>query len=322
MKGLIEEIKLKGASRLAEASLLGDVRSVIYSRASRVALVPRVTHGLGVLTSQSPAEAGEGIVFRGRAARTPPTDEAGVEVDYRQQCGGLCSSFFVGWEGEPFLWARFSSAEGLTLNRLFEILLTRARRDLAHSHHGLILVEVLALLAPGDIHDRALRRSVDQGDVHTADHEHAPQYFKSHVILNDVKRRGDAAVQTIPLCIAGVGAAPSSTSGDEFDRISGLIFYDPPGAAADSKREGRMLTHSHAFGWRAQPALVGGLSAACGGGEGWEKKVAALEEEILPGALGSAPDYVVHLDDWSVLRAGLVKVFVTELGRIRALPVG
>jgi hypothetical protein len=317
---LIEEIKLKGASRRAEVCLLGDVRSVIYSRASHVAAVPSVTHGIGVLTPQAPADAGEGIVFRGHAARTPPTDEAGVEIDYRLTCGGMCSSFFVGWEGEPFLWAKFSSAEGVTLNRLFETLLERVRRDLPPAQHKLILVEVLALFAPYDIHDRALRKPVNEGDVDTADRQHAPQYFKAHVILNDLKRRGAPPEKSIPLCITGIGAGPGSVSDAEFKQLCRLIFYDAPGAAAGSKREGQARTHSHAFGWRDEPALVGGLSAALAGGSG-TGEVAAVENEILPEALCRAPDYVVHVDDWSMLRAALVKVFVTDLSRIRVQAV-
>lgn len=295
----------------ATVYVAGDIRRVIYSRADVLYEVPRVTNGLGALSARGPESAGEGIVFRGQTVLTPPDSNAGTRLSLVETGGGISTPFFIGWTGEAAGTGRFHRPEGISLYEIYESLLDQVNSVFAPRAHPLVFTEIIGLLRPRDIHDRALMKPVNAGDVLTTSPEHAPAYFKTKVISGDLNARGLSTDEPIPLCLVGAGYDPRLAA-DSFRDSGSLIFYTPPAlAGAPSPHEpARIKTHSHALGWRRRPELNALILSAAENDDSGAAAPGPGATAGLPLPAGP-PDYVVHLDDWSVFRAGVVRVFIT-----------
>lgn len=289
--------------------MVGDVRAVIESRADQVgALPPAATHGLGALSCGGPAGSGEGAALRGRVGVTPPTGGAGVDFFYRASSEGIATPFFMGWAGEPAAVGRISGAEGATVRQVYEaIFADMARR--AGPPAPLVFVELIGLFPASEIHDRALKAPVHAAHVAITDAAHAPDYFAFKIIQRDLRERGFAPGQILPLAIVGAGFDPSGAA-EGARRIERAAFYAPPQAAGGAAANASPLrTHSHALGWRAAPALCDALEGVARRDD-WRAAQRELDRAILPDLLRAPPDYVVHLDEWSRMVGGVVRVFV------------
>jgi hypothetical protein len=294
----------------------GDIRQVIYSRADVLFEVPPTTHGLGALSAHGVKDAGEGIAFRGRTVLTPPNSDAGTRLTLFETLEGIAAPFFIGWTGEAAGVGRFHSEEGISLYEIYESLFEQAGGVYAGSATPLVFTEIVGLLRPRDIHDRALMRSVDTGNVLTTSPEYASEYYKTRIILGDLLERGLSTEEPVAVCLVGAGYDPQLAAGPFRDSCS-LIFYTPPAlAGAPSAQEpARIKTHSHALGWRGQPALRE-LLLSDAPRDASELATPEFDERLASSLPATTPDYIVHLDDWSVFMAGVVRVFITPADKI------
>lgn len=283
----------------AEVFLIGDVRDVLYSRAEGVMALPNLVHGVGVCGEEDPITTGEGIVVRGRAAKTAPYTDAGIKVDYLTSSKGLYSPFLVGWNAEPSFTTQFLSESGISLTQVYHAIFQDIREREFLQDHKYIFVEMLASFKPEDIFDRALQRPVHQGHVLTTSTEHYASFFKARIIYNDLINRSASLDSLVPLCVVGIAYLCDSS----VEVVAGLnerVFYAPPVSAkpawpyASSDHAGsEILSHSHALGWRSEQ-----LPKSC---------LSRLDE-----LLQHHPDYLVHLDDWSIMRSATVKIYLAN----------
>lgn len=301
--------------RRSELFFIGDVRDVIHSRAARVRPLPELRHGLGACGTQDPATAGESIVVRGCCAATLPNEDAGIKIEYRASSQGFHTPFFLGWNGEPSLVTDFISDTGVTLNQIYQSIFTHLRRLGPPWNFEYVFIELIGLFKPHEISDRALQRPVDRGDVLTTTPEHAGSFFKSRIIYNDLVRRGESLEDLFPLCVVGVGHfRGASAAGNK--ALSERIFYRPPqiptAAPAHQARDiesDEVRTHNHALGWRGETSFAGRLLETLLSQSRSEAETEACEPD-LEELLSRRPDYLIHLDDWSVVTAAAVKIYL------------
>lgn len=294
---LLPESDLSENIQNAEVFLIGDVRDVLYSRAERVVALPNLVHGLGVCGEDDPVTTGEGIVVRGRAAKTAPDRDAGIKIDYLTSSKELFSPFLVGWNGEPSFTTQFTHESGISLTQVYQKIFMSLREQNLRQDHRYVFVEMLGSFKPEDIFDRALQHPVNQGNVLTTSTEHFPKFFKTRIIHNDLINRNAAVDSLVPLCVVGMAYlcdGPIAVA----DGLNERVFYPPPLSAkpaspdVPSEYTGlQILSHSHALGWRSEQLPTSRLSS-------------------LDKLLQHHPDYLVHLDDWSVMRSASVKIFL------------
>lgn len=305
--------------RRTETFFIGDVRDVIHSRAERVRALPSLSHGLGACGTDDPATAGESIVVRGRAAKTLPDADAGIKLQYGAGAEEFYTPFFLGWNGRPSLVARFASDAGVTLNQLYQSVFSRLAEDGRLPDFGYAFLELVGLFRPDDISDRALRRPVNRGDVLTTSAEHAPSFFKSRIIYQDLVGRRSSLDELFPLCVVGAGHFRDGTDAGT-DALSERIFYRPPRVDAARAPEetadrepARVLSHNHALGWLGQGSFAEQLLSSTQARSGPES--AAYDDYLLESLLKRQPDYLVHLDDWSMMRAGAANIYLAPRHR-------
>lgn len=283
----------------AEVFLIGDVRDVLYSRAERVVALPNLVHGVGVCGDEDPITTGEGIVVRGRAAKTAPDADAGIKVDYLTSSKSLYSPFLVGWNAEPSFNTQFIAESGISLTQVYQAIFQDIRERKFLQDHKYIFVEMLASFKPEDIFDRALQCPVNEDHVLTTSTEHFAKFFKARIIYNDLINRSASLDSLVPLCVVGI--AYLCDSPDQVAAgINERVFYAPPMSAkpgspdVSSDHAGyEVLSHSHALGWRSEQLPKSSLSR--------------LDE-----LLEHHPDYLVHLDDWSIMRSATVKIYLAN----------
>ena len=275
--------------------VVGDVRPVINSHAGRMTGMPKVTHGFGALSLHGPDEAGEGMVWRGRTGATPPRENAEAATGASDQ---FSTPFFLGWDGEPAAQGSFS-AEGSTLREMYERLFEEIPARYPPDSTSIILVEITGVAGASHLHDRALKKPVHEGNtLITA----LPwEYFSFRIIQEDLKRRGRPAGQLLTLAIVGAGYRPREQS-PTLQMFAETVFYEPPrvgnvavieglsGSSNNIEGAGKIKTHNHVMGW--------------------------LEEKILRVLLEAKPDYILHLDEWSQIARGSLRVFVPSLASI------
>lgn len=296
---LLAESDLRKNIQNAEVLLIGDVRDVLYSRAETVVALPNLFHGVGVCGEDDPITTGEGIVVRGRAAKTSPDPDAGVKVDYLTSSKGLYSPFLIGWNAEPSFTTQFSCESGISLTQVYQAIFQDIRERKLRQDHKYVFVEMLASFKPEDIFDRALQCPVDRGHVLTTSTEHFARFFKTRIIYHDLINRSASLDTLVPLCVVGM-AYLCDKPVKVVARLNERVFYPPPLSAkpalpdAPSDHAGnRILSHSHALGWRSEQLP--------------ENRHCGLDE-----LLEYHPDYLVHLDDWSVMRSATVKIYLAK----------
>lgn len=287
----------------AEVFLIGDVRDVVYSRAERVVALPNLAHGLGVCGEDDPITVGEGIVVRGRRAKTSPDADAGSKIDYLPSSKDLYSPFLVGWNAKPSFTTQFVSASGISLNQVYQAIFLDLRERKLLQDHRYVFVEMFGSFKPEDIFDRALQRPINRGHVLTTSTEHFEKFFKTKIIYNDLINRGTSLDSLIPLCVVGM-AYLGDISVEAVAGLNERIFYAPPVSAKPPSADAlddhvgpQVLSHSHALGWRSE--------------QSFKNRDSSLLDELLEGY----PDYLVHLEDWSIVRSATVNIYLAEKNR-------
>lgn len=303
--------------RRSNLFFIGDVRDVIHSRAARVRPLPELLYGLGACGTDDPATAGESIVVRGRYASTLPDSDAGIKIEYRTSSRGFHTPFFLGWNGEPSLATDFISDGGITLNQLYLSIFSHLRGLGPSWNFEYVFLELVGLFRPHEISDRALQRPVNQGDVLTTGPEHAERFFKSRIIYNDLDRRGESLEDLFPLCVVGIGhCRRASAVGDK--SLSERIFYRPPqipesapAREAHGAGSSEVRSHNHALGWRGESSVAERLLEVIRSEDRPEPEARARALDLEERLLSRRPDYLIHLDDWSVVTAAAVKIYLT-----------
>jgi hypothetical protein len=294
-----------------ETFVIGDVQAVLQCRADRLGALPTtVTHGIGALSTGDPAEVGEGIVLRGWTGATPPTAQAGTAFSYHPTTEQIATPFFIGWAGSPIAQGRVAGSAAMTLREVYATVFEQlwSRPNMAAA--PVIFLELIGLFSVAEIYDRALKAPVNIDHVLITDAEHAPHYFTFKIIQHDLHARNASPDQLLPLAVVGAGFNPQERAPD-LRRFERAAFYEPPRAAGAVQQEAAscMKTHSHALGWRAAPTLYAQLTQAARRAD-WYAPLHELDNVVLPELLQSPPDYVVHLDEWSQMVGGLIRVFV------------
>lgn len=311
-KSLAVELTLeRQAGALAlEAYVIGDVRPVIHSRADRLNPLPQaVTHGLGALSTDGPSSVGEGIVVRGWAGSTPPTARAGVKFSYQPTLERISTPFFAGWAGSPLTTGRFVGGAGATVRQLYEAVFAEVSSYPGLADSSVLFLEIAGLFPAAGIYDRALKAPVHTGDVLITDAEYAQRYFTFKIIQQDLLARDYPIDHLVPLLVVGMGFKPGMEAPD-LQRFEQAAFYEPPKSTqgVGTPQTPGVKTHSHALGWRDQAVLSEHLAQAYQRSN-WQAAFRAVDEQVLPDVLASPPDYVVHLDEWSQMLGGVVRVF-------------
>lgn len=318
------QIQLDGALdesiRRTMPILVGDVRDVIYSRAGRVSVMPHVSHGFGACGSEEPATVGESVVVRGCAAATPPDDSAGLKINYNPSTREFYTPFFCGWNGQPSLSTRFCLDPGITLNELYQSIFSHLSTLRLLPNPDYVFLELMGLFRPNEISDRALKRPVNQGNVLTTAAEHADRFFQTRIIFNDLASHRAMPDELVPLCIVGAGHCGDNSNLKD-DSISARIFYLPPYTPTTAYDPGQIRTHNHGLGWRSESQYVQRLLAFTQmEGRPGSGSIAG-EQELADQLLKHQPDYLVHLDDWSTVRAGIVKIYIAHNESFNVHPV-
>ncbi len=289
----------------AEATLVGDVQDVINSRTG-IALnaLPSTRLGIGLFSRSGSLMAGEGIITRRWVGLTEPTDEAGINVLWRESAYGFSTSFFAGIDG-PL------AASGPFLSRCRLLDLYRTCFKLAETQApfrgaALIFLEIVAAAQVEHIEDRAVRRPTDQGNVLITSAAHEDEYFKFGIIRKHLQRSGPGP-QIVPMMICGAGLQTASSEAS-VELLKDKVFYQPPVAAGLAPRSeaatGKDVTsHSHAVAW-AEEAFAPPVF----------EKTESAPAEILR-FYETRPDYLVHLDEWTELEYGWVNLYVAEAQR-------
>lgn len=309
------EWNLDKINKETEIFFVGNVQDVIFSRAKNTIRLPRLFNGFGACGTNNPATVGEGIIFRGCTAGTPANPLAGINIDYHIQLDEIYTPFFVGWNGSPSFIINFISETGITLNQLYQDIFSKIQRLESSENFEYVFLEIIGLFNPTDIFDRALQKRVDNGNVLTTLPENAGKFFKSRIIYSDLVSRNVSTAKLFPLFISGAGYFCKDSV--ELQPLRETVFYMPPQQmekteinASDSDIE-KVLTHNHALGWRGGESTAENLlSSICAGVQSADN--AQTVEDSVNELLKYEPDYLVHLDDWSILKAATVKVFLAD----------
>jgi hypothetical protein len=215
------------------------------------------------------------------------------------------------------LTTEFISDAGITLNQLYQSIFSYLAESGFPPNFEYVFLELVGLFKPDDISDRALQKPVNQGNVLTTSAEHARTFFKPKIIYNDLVERGASLGELFPLCVVGAGhlrdvSEPSGKS------LSERIFYRPPQVNASTSPStttdgdsARVLSHNHALGWRGESSFVGRLLSSLQSRSHEGGEAPARDEGLLEELLTRRPDYLVHLDDWSVVTAATVNIYLT-----------
>lgn len=303
-----------------ETCVIGDVQDVLQSRADRLGALPAVvTHGLGALSASDPAGVGEGIVLRGWTGVTPPTAQAGSAFSYHPTTERVSTPFFMGWAGAPIAHGRIASAGAVTLRQVYEAAFEQLWARPVMAATPVIFLELIGLFPVTEIYDRALKAPVHKDHVLITDAAHATHYFTFKIIQRDLHERNASPDQLLPLAVVGAGFNPQNST-PELLRFERAAFYAPPQEAGivQQERASGLKTHSHAMGWRAAPALHAQLTHVARQSD-WHAPLHELDSVVLPELLQSPPDYVVHLDEWSQMLGGVIRVFVPSDITFRAV---
>lgn len=282
---------------------VGDVIDVLNSRVTSLHPLPPVHYGLGAMTAAGEDKVGEGVIFRGRAGITPPTPRAGSDLEFNIPPEHVSTPFCVGWEGEPVATGWFTAEGGVTLLSIYETLLGEARARFKDIY--IVLVEIIGLLPGGHIHDRALKKPVHQGNVLVTDPQYQHDYFRAGIIREERAALGATASEPLALAVVGLGYHPGGNH-PALKQLERTVFYTPPslGRAVQSSNSS-IKTHSHALGWN-DPALFHFLNNS----SEWGMPAAVSElDRLVEQAAGLKPDYIVHLDEWSQVTCGWVRLF-------------
>lgn len=278
-----------------KAYAVGDVRRVIQSRANLLLKVPSVTHGLGAISTLEPKDSGEGIVFRDFTFTTLPDENAGINVNQSNSSNDTLTPFFVGWKGKPAGNLKVSEQKGITLYEIYKSALEQAK-DFFYSdnYFPTVFLEIIGCFRPKEIHDRALMFPVDKGNVLTTSDKYANKYYRKNIISEDMKKRKLSLTKPIVLCLSGVGFDLNFAS-ETTDVFKQKIFYTPPSNSniKSPEKKKQFITHSHAFGWRSQTNVTSDFD---------DLNLFSL----MP------PDYIVHIDDWSLLIQGEINIFIVS----------
>jgi hypothetical protein len=296
----------------ARVYAIGNVQPVIYSRVDQVTRLPEVSYGLGALTVQGSAEVGEGIIVRGKTAITPPVIDAGVRLIYRHSLDTVSTPFCLGWTGEPVARGTFQGRPQIGVREIFQEIFRQAA-----GHTQIVLVELIALARPKDIHDRALQKPVHTGNVLITSPEYAVDYFRSNIIRQELSHQEN---ETIPLVVIGTGFLPGE-KGKGAKEFEQAVFYQPPqlNLSQPITPLSPLKTHSHAMGWRNQGHLHW-LLAHLPENSQLAANYEAIDQEISV-LVESPPDYMVHLDEWSELITGTIQVFTASPEQLHFIPV-
>lgn len=279
---------------------VGDVRPVINSVATRLWSIPTVTHGLGALTKSGPDMAGEGMILHHLVGMTPPLPDIGIEIGERAT---VSTPFFVGWQGSATAQGWFKAGEGVMLSSIYETAFQEARSRFGDTY--IVLVEIVGLLPIKQIQDRALKKPVHRGNVLITSAEYQDDYFRAEIIRQDLIRRQLVETELFPLAIVGIGYLPGGMH-PSLERLDQAVFYKPPTLGKEIATQRLIKTHSHAMGWRDGSAL----SRILGENPDDPNSSGLRLEQWLNHA--SMPDYVVHLDEWSHLQQGHVRLFIAQ----------
>ena len=310
MNNLLLNIEWQAETEPLQVLTMGNVQDVIYSRANQVQPLPEnLLYGLGALSTSGPEGAGEGILIRGHAGMTAPTIDAGLRPVYRKSTKLITSPFFLGWRGQPLATVNFLEQSGVTLHDLYRTIFMLP----AFASQSIILVELIALLPLHHIHDRALQRPAHIGNVDITAPDYANDYFRFHIIQQDMRKRGYEGTFLLPLAIVGIGFRHLVTPTSIMQQLGQAVFYNPPDTnrpvdANKAHITANIRTHSHAIGWLECHDLRTHLLGINGRSE-QEHLVSVIDQRIFPALLVQPPDYVVHLDDWSLLVGGLAHIF-------------
>lgn len=289
--------------------IIGDVRSVLNSSADKLIKLNDVRYGLGALSIDCPATTGEGIVFRGYSAITPPTEKAGLLFTYQSTLNNLLTPFFVGWSGIPIATGNILQEQ--TLQEVYENVFT----SLFNTFPELlpfVCLEIIGLASANQIYDRALKTRIDKGNTLITSKDNSEKYFSFQIIQNDMARNGCSSEQLVYLNITGVGFATNLKT-EPLQKIQECIFYEPPKpleTSQVSKEVKPIKSHSHALGWKINPFPQNNFGKF-DENSFWGREWQYVDEILLSRTLNSRPDYIVHLDAWTQIKVGFVRVFAT-----------
>jgi len=219
------------------------------------------------------------MVWRGRAGGTPPLDNPKVATGALDR---FSTPFFLGWHGEPAAQGSFT-AEGNTLRELYERLFEEIPANYPPENASLLLLEILGTAHAGHIHDRALKKSVHEGDTLVT--ARPSEYFNFHIVQDDLERAGHPPKGSLVLAIVGAGYRPDGESAT-MQQFEQRVFYEPPRVddapvMSTDQVIGKIKTHSHMMAWpNASPA--------------------------------DPPDFILHLDEWSRIAGGSLRVFAAS----------
>ena len=283
---------------------VGDLIEVLNSRVSSLVPLPAVRYGLGVLTSSGADMVGEGIVFRHHIGITPPTPNAGIELEYHTSGQNITTPFCFGWEGEATAYGWFKADSRTTLLGIYEMLFQEVRSRFEGIN--VVLIEFVGLLPINQIYDRALKKPVNQGSVLITSTKHQNDYFRAEMIRQDLNTQYTAGTKLFPLAIVGIGYFPGSVH-PSVKRLETAVFYAPPTLGKVTQQVNSPIkTHSHAIGWKDTALFQLLLSKSK-----QEKAIMRTDFDLLIDQIASLkPDYIVHLDEWSQLYSGYLQVFV------------
>ena len=299
-----------------EAIFIGNVQDVIFSRANKLIRIPNLFNGFGACGLDDPTTVGEGIVFRGNTNSTPPNSNSGVEINFRVPDGKVYSPFFIGWNGQHSFVLNFDSEKGITLKELYQDIFSKLQTFELSQKYQYVFLEVIGLFHPVDIFDRALQKPVHEGGKHTTAPENSKEFFKSRIIYKDLIRRDEFTDDLFPLCIIGIGHLCEENLINGRNLCENIFYVSPQEMenSAEDKEKGdneNLLTHSHALGWLTSNSEIESILSSIrnyvqssDNFESIENAVNELSEY--------KPDYLVHLDDWSILKAAAVKVFLAD----------
>jgi len=283
---------------------VGDVIPVLNSRVSSLFPLPVMRYGLGVLTSSGVDMVGEGIVFRHRIGITPPTPNAGIELEYHTSGQNIATPFCLGWKGESTAHGWFKTDGRTTLLAIYETLFQEVRSRFEGIN--VVLIELVGLLPIDQIYDRALKKPVNQGNVLITSPEHRNEYFRAEMIRQDLNTQKASGTKLFPLAIVGIGYLPGSVH-PSLKRLETAVFYAPPTLSkVPHQMNSPIKTHSHAIGWKDN-----GLFQLLLNTSKQEKGISRTDFDLLIDQTASLqPDYIVHLDEWSQLYSGYLQVFI------------
>lgn len=299
-----------------EAFFIGDVRDVIFSRVNKLTQIPLLFNGFGACGLDNSVTVGEGIIFRGNITSTPPNSNAGSDINFRIPNGKAYSPFFIGWNGSHSLVLNFNVIEKITLKQLFQDVFSTLQTSKICQNYQYVFLEIVGLFHPEDIFDRALQKRVDRDEKLTTAPENSKEYFKPRIIYNDLVKRNEINDNLLPLCIVGAGHLCEEYSSNGQNLCENIFYVSPqemekPVEKKEKDGKVNLLTHSHALGWRGSNSNIESLLSLI------RKDVqAARDFNVIDDSVNKLleyhPDYLVHLDDWSLLKTATVKVFFAD----------